>query len=89
MKQFLREKGIPAAVIEQALEPYREDAAERARELAERRYMKYFDPDDRDLMQKLKNALARQGYGYGEIKEAIADMIEDYENEEFDEFEDE
>ena len=51
--------------------------------------MKYFDPDDRDLMQKLKNALARQGYGYGEIKEAIADMIEDYENEELDEFEDE
>ena len=88
VKQFLREKGIPAAVIEQALEPYREDAAERARELAERRYMKYFDPDDRDLMQKLKNALARQGYGYGEIKEAIADMIEDYENEELDEFED-
>lgn len=89
VKQFLREKGIPAAVIEQALEPYREDAAERARELAERRYMKYFDPDDRDLMQKLKNALARQGYGYGEIKEAIADMIEDYENEESDEFYDE
>ena len=25
VKQFLREKGIPAAVIEQALEPYRED----------------------------------------------------------------
>ena len=89
VKQFLREKGIPAAVIEQALEPYREDAAERARELAERRYMKYFDPDDRDLMQKLKNALARQGYGYGEIKEAIADMTEDYENEELNEFEDE
>lgn len=74
---YMREKGIPAAVIAQSLEPYRETAAERAKELIERKYMKYYDPEDRLLMQKLKNALARQGYSFGEIKEAIGLMEEE------------
>jgi regulatory protein len=81
VKMYLREKGIPAAVIEEALEPYEDEAAERAAELVKRRYMKYYDPDDRALMQKLKNALARQGYSYGEIKEAIELLAEEFEEE--------
>lgn len=81
VKMYLREKGIPRAVIEEATEPYEDSAAERAAELAERRYMKYFDPDDPALMQKLKNALARQGYAYGDIKDAVELLKERYENE--------
>jgi regulatory protein len=69
VRLYMREKGIPAAIIEQALEPY-------AAELVKRKYMKYYDPDDRAMMQKLKNALARQGYGYGEIKDAL-DILRD------------
>jgi regulatory protein len=72
VRLYMREKGIPAAIIKQAIEPYSESAPERAAELIKRRYMKYYDPDDRALMQKLKNALARQGYGYGEINQAIS-----------------
>lgn len=79
VRMYLREKGIPSAVIEQALEPYEDTAAERAAELVRRRYMKYFDPDDPALMQKLKNALARQGYGYGEVKDAIELLKEEFE----------
>lgn len=76
---YMREKGIPAAIIAQSLEPYRDTATERAKELIERKYMKYYDPDDRALMQKLKNALARQGYGFGEIKDAIVLLEEEAE----------
>jgi regulatory protein len=76
VKQYMREKGIPTAVIESAVEPYADTAAERAAELVSRKYMKYYDPEDRAMMQKLKNALARQGYSYGEIKDAI-DILND------------
>lgn len=80
-KLYMREKGIPRAIIEQAVEMYAQDAAERAAELIERKYMKYYDPEDRALMQKLKNALARQGYSYGEIKDAIEIIGEQTEEE--------
>ncbi len=76
---YMSEKGIPASIIRQALEPYEEDAAERAAELAKKKYMKYFDPEDRALMQKLKNALARNGYSYSEIKTAIELLKDEYE----------
>ena len=76
---YMSEKGIPASIIRQALEPYEENAAERAAELAKKKYMKYFDPEDRALMQKLKNALARNGYSYSEIKTAIELLKEEYE----------
>ena len=70
-KPYMREKGIPAAVIEQALAEYADTAAERAAALAEKKYMKYFDPDDRALMQKFKNALIRSGYTFSEISAAV------------------
>lgn len=81
VKAYMREKGIPSSVIERAIEPYEEDSAERAAKLIERKYLKYFDPDDRALMQKLKNALARQGYSYGDIIEAIRIAEEEFEED--------
>lgn len=75
-KTYMREKGIPLSIIERALMPYEDTAAERAAELGEKKYMKYYDPDDRDLMNKFKNALVRQGYSYGEVKEALQ-ILED------------
>ena len=68
---YMREKGIPMTLIKEALEPYEETASERAAELVRKKYMKYYDPEDRAMMQKLKNALARQGYSFSEIKQAI------------------
>lgn len=75
-KMYMRERGIPLAAIENALQQYEENAAERAADLVEKKYMKYYDPDDRALMQKLKNALVRNGYSYGEIKDALQ-ILED------------
>ena len=70
-RMYMREKGIPSSIIEEALVPYSCSGAERPAELAERKYMKYFDPGDRQTTEKLKNALARQGYSFSDIKEAI------------------
>ncbi len=76
---YMREKGIPMALIKQSLEPYEESAPERAAELARKKYLKYYDPDDRALMQKLKNALARQGYSFSEIRAAVELLAEEEE----------
>lgn len=67
----LREKGVPGSVTEAVIAPYRENAAQRAAELAQKKYMRYCDTEDRILMQKLRNALASQGYSYREISGAI------------------
>lgn len=70
-KPYMREKGIPVSVIEQALAEYSDTAPERAAALAEKKYMKYYAPDDRSLMQKLKNALVRSGYSFSEVNAAM------------------
>ena len=68
VKPYLREKGIPQAIIDKAVAPYADGAAERAAQLIERKYLKYYEPDDKAMMEKLKNALARQGYSFYDIK---------------------
>ncbi len=80
VKQRLREKGIPSGIIERVVLPYEDGAGERAAELIEKKYMKYFDPSDRALMQKLKGALARKGYGFSQINEAI-EIVKNKEDE--------
>ncbi len=76
-KPYMREKGIPAALIEQALAEYTDTAPERAAGLARKKYMKYYEPDDRKAMQKLKAALVRSGYSFGEAAEAIELLAEE------------
>lgn len=68
----MRQRGLPKSVIEEALEQYAEGGELRAKELIERRYAKYWEPDDRAMMQKLTAAVVRQGYSFDEVKAAIA-----------------
>ncbi|MCD8095637.1 MAG: regulatory protein RecX [Ruminococcus sp.] len=75
-RQFLWQKGIPKSVIDRVIEQYEDDAAERAAQLARRRYMHLYDPNDRELTQKLINALVRHGYSYFQANEAVK-MLED------------
>ncbi|MBR1724586.1 MAG: RecX family transcriptional regulator [Ruminococcus sp.] len=67
----LRQRGVPRSVIDEVLEQYSEGAAERAKALIERRYTKYWEPEDRAQMLKQTAALVRQGYSFDEVKTAI------------------
>ncbi len=67
----LKQRGVPKSVIDEVLEPYAEGGELRAKELIERRYAKYWEPDDRAMMQKLIAAAVRQGYSFDEVKAAI------------------
>ena len=76
-KPYMREKGLPAALIERALAEYTDSAPERAAQLARKKYMRYFDPEDRDLLRKLKAALVRSGYSFSEASAAIDILTEE------------
>ncbi|MEG0615255.1 MAG: regulatory protein RecX, partial [Oscillospiraceae bacterium] len=70
-KQELRMKGIDDETIEEVLEPYEDDTAERLAELVEKKYARYIV--DRKGLKRVQGALARQGYGYADIRTALED----------------
>ncbi len=71
VKQEMRLKGIPAEIIDEVMEEFSEDddSFERLERLVEQKYERYLV--DRKGVNKVKNALARMGYSYGEIKEVL------------------
>ena len=80
-KAEMRRKGVPDGLIEQALEEYSaEDMAESLTALVRKKYSDRIS--DRDERQKVIAALARRGYGFGEIKTAIMAVLEELEDEE-------
>ena len=68
-------KGLTAEIIEEAMAEFDEedDSFSRLEELVERKYERYLV--DRKGVNKVKNALARKGYSYSEIK-AVLDLYE-------------
>lgn len=79
-KAEMRRKGVPDELIEQALSEYsREDMAESLTELVRKKYADRII--ERDERQKVIAALARRGYGFGEIKSAITAVLEEMEEE--------
>lgn len=76
-REELKRKGIPAEIIDEALEPYKEDSCERIRELIYKKYAKYLG--DEKSVNKVKAALARAGYSYGEINQAIKSFYDEEE----------
>jgi regulatory protein len=74
IRQILRQKGIPARVVDQTLLPYQEEAEQlpHLAYLLEHKYGRYLeDPTQRKQIEKCKAALARMGYGYGVIQKAV------------------
>lgn len=65
--QEMRLKGLSKEIIEEALEPYSdtESTRERLRALIEKKYRRRLESEDG--VQKVKNALVRQGYSYADI----------------------
>ncbi len=85
ISQMLYQKGIPKAVIEKTLIPYTDDEYQREQvtELLHKKYSKLlFDKNDRKQVEKCKAALARMGYSYTPIAEAVKIYFENSENEE-------
>lgn len=72
---YMRQKGLDAQTIEEALEKYSQDDI--TGEIAELLRKKYADRlflpglEGKKEMQKVIAALARRGYGYGDIKAAL------------------
>ena len=71
MKQEMRLRGLSSEIIEEAMENFSEEDEpyERLEKLVEQKYARYLT--DRKGVQKVKNALARKGYSFGEIKEVL------------------
>lgn len=75
----MRQKGLTAQVVEDALEEYDDSYYERLYELVESKYLRFLD-DDKGIT-RTKNALVRYGYSYDLIKEVLKDIEEEYGDE--------
>jgi regulatory protein len=74
LRQELWEKGVPDAVIAEALEGFDEqDAARRVAETGARR-MAHLEPSD--FRRKLSTYMARRGFSYAVIKPLVEEMLE-------------
>lgn len=71
VRQEMRLKGLSSEIIEEAMENFSEEDEpfERLEKLVEQKYERYLT--DRKGVEKVKNALARKGYSFGEIKEVL------------------
>lgn len=75
-------KGIDKDLIDEALSEYEDTSEERLYELIVKKYSsKLGDASDADGVKKVKNALARQGYSFKDINEAISEYKDNYSQE--------
>ena len=65
-------RGIPREIVEEALGKYEDGTAERLTELIEKKYLRRLHEENG--VNKVKAALARQGYGYDEINAALKEL---------------
>lgn len=71
----LTQKGIPKDIISEVIDAYCEDdeaVKDRIKALVEKKYKRYLT--DKAGVRKVKNALARLGYGYSEINSALKEF---------------
>ena len=80
-KQEMRLKGLSDELIGQAVSEYEESTADRLEELVDKKYARYLT-DDKGV-KKVKSALTRLGYSYGDIN-AVLELY-DLDFDEFDE----
>lgn len=77
-REYMRTKGLSADTIDDALVPYQDCAADNIALLLETKYARFLtDADDRKSIEKVRNALVRLGYGYGEINRAVKEWFDE------------
>ena len=74
-REEMRRRGIPADLIDEALEEFSEGTYERLSELVAKKYARKLSEENG--INKVKAALARQGFSYDEINAVLAEY-EDY-----------
>lgn len=77
-KQEMRIKGLDSELIDEMIDAYEDDTLERLDDLVERKYARYL-VDEKGII-KVKNALARQGYSYSDIKKVLEDYLDEVED---------
>ncbi len=81
--QEMRRKGLDKDLAQEALEPYEESAEENIPYVLEKKYGRYLtDPDDRKAREKVIAGMARLGYDYRSVRDAIEDYFADFEEDE-------
>lgn len=65
-------KGLDRELVTEVLSAYEEGTAERICEIIRKKYSGYLD--DPDKVRRMKNALARRGYSFSDINEAVRMM---------------
>lgn len=76
VKQELYKRGVRGKIADSAIEKYMDGLYERLASVIEDKFAPELeDPDDFKSVAKVKNALARMGYDYGDINSAISDYF--------------
>ena len=74
-REEMRRRGIPADLIDEALEEFSEGTYERLSELVAKKYARKLSEENG--VNKVKAALARQGFSYDEINAVLAEYEEE------------
>lgn len=74
----MQRKGLDRELIDEILEDYEEETIERLDALVEKKYARYLV--DRKGVQKVKNALVRQGYSYSDINAVLENYLDEVED---------
>lgn len=71
-KQEMLRKGLDRDLVEEVLEKYQEDTISRLEELVEKKYLSKIT--DEKSLNRVKNALVRQGYSYNDINIVLSEI---------------
>ncbi len=81
-RQEMLRRGLEKNLVEESLEPFEESAAENIPMVLEKKYARYLtDPNDWKAREKVVAGMARLGYHYRDVKEAIEEYFADWEDE--------
>lgn len=72
-REEMHRRGIPNELIDEALDEYEDEEPKRLKELIKKKYARRLSEENG--LQKVKAALARQGFGYDEINEALREFL--------------
>lgn len=80
-RQEMLRRGLEKNLVEESLEPFEESAVENIPMVLEKKYARCLtDPNDWKAREKVVAGMARLGYHYRDVKEAIEEYFADWED---------
>lgn len=81
-RQDMLHRGLEKNLVEAALQPFQETAAEQIPAVLEKKYGRILtDPDDRKARERAIAGMVRLGYDFRSVRNAIEDYFADWEDE--------